>query len=46
MSKITIIGAGGVGTAVAADLTLAGHEVVLYEMPKFSKSIDSVIKGG
>ena len=33
--RVTIIGAGGVGSAAAADLTLAGHEVVLYEMPQF-----------
>ena len=46
MSKVTIIGAGGVGTAVAADLTLAGHQVVLYEMPEFSGNIEPIIKSG
>lgn len=46
MSKVTIIGAGGVGTAVAAALTLAGHEVVLYEMPDFRENIDPIIKSG
>jgi len=45
-SRVTIIGAGGVGTAAAADLTLAGHEVFLYEMPEFSKNIEPIIKSG
>lgn len=46
MSRITIIGAGSVGTAAAADLTLAGHEVVLYEMPQFSENIDPIVQCG
>jgi len=46
MGEVTIIGAGGVGTAAAADLTLAGHEVLLYEMPQFSQYIDPIIKSG
>jgi opine dehydrogenase len=46
MSKITIMGAGGVGTAAAADLTLAGHEVVLYEMPRFHENIDPIMESG
>ena len=44
--RVTIIGAGGVGTAAAADLTLAGHEVVLYEMPQFSENIDPIVQCG
>jgi len=44
--RVTIIGAGGVGSAAAADLTLAGHEVVLYEMPQFHENIDPVIQSG
>jgi len=44
--RITIIGAGGVGAAAAADLTLAGHEVVLYEMPQFHKNIDPIVQSG
>ena len=46
MGEVTIIGAGGVGTAAAADLTLAGHEVLLYELPQFSQYIDPIIKSG
>jgi len=44
--RVTIIGAGGVGNAAAADLTLAGHEVVLYEMPRFSENIDPIVQCG
>ncbi len=44
--SITVIGAGNVGCAIAADLTLAGHEVVLYEMPKFSEKIDPIVQSG
>lgn len=44
MGEITIIGAGGVGTAAAADLTLSGHKVTLYELPQFSEYIDPIIK--
>ena len=29
--KITIIGAGNVGTALAADLSLKGHQVCLFK---------------
>jgi len=46
MGKVTIIGDGGVGTAAAADLTLAGHEVLLYEMPQFRENIAPIIKSG
>ncbi len=44
--SITVIGAGNVGCARAADLTLAGHEVILYEMPKFSEKIDPIVQSG
>ncbi|MCK4821912.1 NAD(P)-binding domain-containing protein, partial [bacterium] len=44
--SITVIGAGNVGCAIAADLTLAGHEVILYEMPKFSEKIDPIVQSG
>ena len=44
--RITIIGAGGVGAAAAADLTLARHEVVLYEMPQLRKNIDPIVQSG
>lgn len=44
MGEITIIGAGGVGTAAAADLTLSGHKVTLCELPQFTEYIDPIIK--
>lgn len=44
--RITIIGAGNAGAAAAADLTLAGHEVTLYEMPQFRENIDPILQSG
>ena len=44
--KITTIGAGNGGKALAADMTLAGHEVTLFEFPKFKANIEPIIKRG
>ena len=44
--KICIIGAGNGGTAIAADMTLAGHECRLFEFPEYSQNIDPVILNG
>jgi opine dehydrogenase len=44
--KITTIGAGNGGKALAADMTLAGHEVTLFEFPKFEANIEPIIKRG
>jgi len=44
--KIAVIGAGNMGYSMAADLTLAGHEVNLYEMPRFKDNLDPVIERG
>jgi len=44
--KITVIGSGNVGCAISADLTLAGHEVCLYEMPQFKESLVPILKHG
>lgn len=44
--RATIIGAGSIGAAAAADLTLAGHEVVLYEMPQFKENIEPIRQCG
>jgi opine dehydrogenase len=43
---ILIIGAGAGGSAMAADLTLAGWPVTLYEFPQFKENIEAVIETG
>jgi opine dehydrogenase len=40
--KLTICGGGNGALAMAADLTLAGHCVTLYEMPQFQSNIEEV----
>lgn len=42
--KITIIGGGNGGFAAAADLTLAGYEITLYEDERFKDSIAELLK--
>jgi len=37
--KVTIVGAGNGGKAAAADLTLAGNEVTLFEFPEYAENI-------
>jgi len=44
--KIAVLGAGCGGHAMAADLTLAGFDVRLFELPKFSENIRPVIERG
>jgi len=44
--KIAVLGAGGTGHAIAADLTLAGFEICLYEEPGVSDSLQEVVKRG
>jgi len=44
--KIAILGAGNGGQTTAADLSLAGFEVNLYESPKFEKNIRLIIERG
>jgi len=44
--KITVIGAGNGGKALAADMTIAGHEVTLFEFPQFESNIEPVLKKG
>lgn len=45
--RITVIGGGNGGFAAASDLTLRGHEVVLFEHPEFRDSILEIeSKGG
>jgi opine dehydrogenase len=45
-ARITVLGAGGTGLAAAADLTLAGCRVTLYEEPEFEKNLRVVADRG
>ena len=44
--KIAILGAGHGGKAAAADMTLAGHEVHLFEFPQFDHNLDPIRSAG
>lgn len=41
--RIAILGAGNGGVAMAADLTLAGHRVSLYQLPEFKEQFQSIL---
>ncbi len=41
--SVTVLGAGNTGTAVAANLTLAGFQVTLGELPEFSDAVDPLV---
>lgn len=43
---VCIIGAGNGGTAIAGDMTLAGHRCQLFEFPEYAKNIEPVIQNG
>jgi opine dehydrogenase len=43
---VAVIGAGNSGFTMAADLTLAGWNVHLYEMPRFKENITPLFKEG
>ena len=40
--KLTIMGAGGTGLALAAEWTLAGHDVTLYDDPEHEDILAAV----
>ncbi len=44
--SICVIGAGNGGSAIAGDMSLAGHECRLFEFPEYRKNIDPVISSG
>ena len=44
--KIAVFGAGSIGCTIAADLTLAGYEINLLELPKFKQRIAGVQRLG
>ena len=47
MAKVTVLGAGNAGHAIAFDMTLnKGCEVKLFEHPKFAKTLDGIKQRG
>lgn len=44
--KVAVIGAGNGGKAVAADLTLSGHQVNLFEFPEYNENIREIKERG
>lgn len=44
MANVAVMGGGGGGQTIAADLTLDGHSVRLFEHPKFAASLQHVKK--
>ena len=46
MEKVTIIGGGNGGFAAAADLTIRGNQVTLFELPQFADGLKEVIERG
>lgn len=43
---ICVIGAGNGGSAIAGDMTLAGHRCRLFEFPEYRRNIDPMIASG
>jgi opine dehydrogenase len=46
MSRIAILGAGNGGCAAAADLTLRGHSVALFDLPQFEHLLKPIQEWG
>ena len=46
MSRVAILGAGNGGCAAAADLTLRGHSVALYDLPQFEHVLEPIRERG
>jgi opine dehydrogenase len=44
--EICVIGAGNGGSAIAGDMTLAGHSCRLFEFPEYQENLEAVIKQG
>jgi len=44
--KIAVLGGGHGGCTMAADLSMGGHEVNLFELPEFSASIEPIQQKG
>jgi opine dehydrogenase len=46
MTRIAILGAGNGGCAAAADLSMRGHSVALYDLPQFAQHLEPIEKRG
>jgi opine dehydrogenase len=46
MTRIAILGAGNGGCAAAADLTLRGHSVALYDLPQYDRVLAPIRERG
>lgn len=46
MKKVCVIGAGGTGCTMAADMALKGHEVTLYSAPSWGGALEEVRAAG
>ncbi len=44
--EICIIGAGNGGSAIAGDMSLAGHHCRLFEFPEYRQNIEPMLKSG
>ena len=44
--KIAIIGAGNCGSAIAGDMSLAGHMCRVFDFPEYAKNIKPIIEQG
>ena len=40
--QITVLGAGAGGLTTTADLTIQGHDVTLFELPKFESNLEAI----
>jgi len=46
VNNITVIGSGNGAHGVAADLTLRGYVVTLFDLPEFSSNVEAIAKKG
>ncbi len=46
LKSVTVLGGGNTAFAVAANLSLKGFEITLYEIPEFKESLDPVVNDG
>lgn len=46
MARIAILGAGNGGCAAAADLSIRGHSVALYDLPEFEEKLQPIKERG
>jgi opine dehydrogenase len=46
IKKITVVGTGNGAHGAAADLTLRGYQVTMYELPEFKENLEAIAKRG